>query len=151
MSFLRSRRPIVRILRWLLLLLVLAFLAIQLRRPIRANPPVAGDVAAPPGVAAVLRKACYDCHSNETRWPWYSEVAPISWWLADHVDHGRSHLNFSEWTRLEPGKRRDKLEEIDEEVGEGAMPLSSYKIMHSSARLTEEERNRIRSWARAER
>ena len=90
-----------KLLRWLAVSAAVLFFGIQLVRPERANPPVAaGDrieshVNVPPEVKAVLTRACADCHSNETRWPWYSEVAPASWFVADHVREGRDSLNFS--------------------------------------------------------
>ena len=77
----------------------------------RENPPVTGDIGAPSEVDAILRTSCYDCHSNETVWPWYSYLAPASWLVAEDVEHGREHLNFSEWTSYESGKRIHKLEE----------------------------------------
>src|ERR1700690_2763813 len=82
---------------------------LQFIKPAGKNPPVttghdlfAGSDAPPPPVAALLRAACYDCHSNETKWPWYASVAPVSWWLENHVADGREHLNFSEWPRDNP-------------------------------------------------
>ena len=80
------------------------------------NPPIQQDVAAPPAVAAVLRRACYDCHSNETVWPWYSQVAPISWLLERDVREGREELNFSVWNMYEARKRAKKLQETAERL-----------------------------------
>src|SRR5687767_12229671 len=85
--------------------LAVLVLAIQFVRPARTNPatdPAAtlhAQTAVPPDVAAILERSCRDCHSNGTRWPWYSNVAPVSWWVIDHVNHGRSHFNFSEWAK----------------------------------------------------
>jgi len=104
-----------------------------------------------PEVAAVLKRGCGDCHSNETIWPWYSEVAPISWFVIDHVNHGRRHLNFSDWTRYDRQEADEQLGDIARTVRAGAMPLSSYTLLHPEARLTQGERNVIIDWAQAER
>lgn len=128
----------------------LALLAlVQLVRPELSNPPVTGDVAAPPEVAAVLRKACYDCHSNETVWPWYAHVSPVSWLVAHDVEDGRKHLNFSAWQGYEEGRRLKKLEEVAEEVAEGEMPMALYVPLHPEARLTEAEKKLLVDWAKA--
>ena len=120
---------------------LLAFipLAIQLIRPPRTNPAsdpsaaLASHVEVPAGVAAILDRSCRDCHSNETRWPWYSNVAPVSWWVIDHVNHGRSHFNFSEWARYNREEQRDLLEQSCELSRKRAMPLPSYLRMHDAA------------------
>ncbi|HEY0882144.1 MAG TPA: heme-binding domain-containing protein [Archangium sp.] len=134
------------------LLAVLAvFLLMQVARPEQTNPPVTGDVGAPPEVAAILKKACYDCHSNETKWPWYSQVAPVSWLVANHVKDGRKHLNFSEWQGYEDGRKLKKLEETAEEVGEGEMPIPGYSALHAEAKLTDAEKKAIVEWAKSAR
>jgi hypothetical protein len=102
-------------------------------------------------VVAILQRGCGDCHSNETVWPWYSEVAPISWFVIDHVNHGRRHLNFSDWTRYDRQEADELLGDIARTVRAGEMPLNSYTLLHPEARLTHEERNVIIDWARAER
>lgn len=126
----------------IILLAVLQLVPVDL-----SNPPVEQDVGAPAPVAEVLRRACYDCHSNQTRWPWYSRVAPVSWWIKHHVDEGREHLNFSEWNRLSTEDRSEALEETWEEVEEGKMPLSSYLPMHPDARLTPQDLQLLKDWA----
>jgi hypothetical protein len=113
----------------------------------RGNPPVESDIGAPPAVQALLRRACYDCHSYETVWPWYAHVAPISWLLAHDVSEGRDGLNFSAWTRYDPAKRAKKLREVAEEVAEGEMPLWYYVLVHPEARLDDGEREQLRAWA----
>jgi hypothetical protein len=105
------------------------------------------DVPAP--VAAIFDRACRDCHSNQTRWPWYSHVAPVSWWLVDHVNHGRSHLNLSDWSRVKPDDRRELFDTICEEVTAGAMPLPSYLWMHGNARLWPHDVRTLCDWTRA--
>ena len=113
----------------------------------RTNPPVRHDVGAPPAVAALLRGACYDCHSHETRWPWYSRVAPVSWLVAGHVREGRRKLDFSDWPAVSLAAQDDLLREIGKEVGEGGMPLFGYGWIHPQARLTSQQRAAIVAWA----
>jgi len=127
--------------------LVLAGLALIQFVPVdRSNPPVTGEISAPDPVLEVLRGSCYDCHSNETVWPWYSRVAPVSWRIADHVREAREHLNFSEWQGLPQEDRDHALEEIWEEVEKGAMPLSDYLRMHPESVLTDPQRETLRRW-----
>ena len=98
-------------------------------------------------VTAILKKACYDCHSIKTVYPWYAGVAPVSWWIVHHVNEGREHLDFSTWSDYDAKKRDHKLEELAEEVEEGAMPLNPYVWMHGEAKLTEQERTLLVDWA----
>ena len=102
----------------------------------------------PSGVAMVLKKACYDCHSNRTSYPWYSRVQPVAQYLDGHVRDGKSELNLDEFMTYSLRKRQHKLVSIREQVEEGQMPLSSYTWMHPEARLTPEERRLIAEWAR---
>jgi hypothetical protein len=128
---------------------VVAFLAIQLVPVDRSNPPVTGPIAdVPPAVAASLRRACWDCHSNETIWPWYSRIAPVSWLVAHDVDHGREHLNFSTWTDLPPKKQAKAYEEIVEVLEDDEMPLWLYDVAHPDVRLDAASRQAIIHWAR---
>ena len=142
----------------LALLALTAFLAIQLvPAPAADNPPSDPNRAfhtvmqPPPDVHAILRRACYDCHSNETKWPWYAYVAPVSWPVRDHVLKGRKHLNFSEW--LKPGEKQftswSDLEEIAQSVADQSMPLPGYDLMHPEAKLTPAERETVSRWADA--
>lgn len=106
----------------------------------------------PQDVSHILDVACYDCHSNKTRYPWYSEVQPVAWWLANHVKEGKSHLNFSEFTKRKISVQNHKLEEIIELVEEKEMPLPSYTWLglHKEARLTDDQRKLIIDWAGAQ-
>jgi hypothetical protein len=106
--------------------------------------------APPTEVEAVLRKACYDCHSHETAWPWYSYVAPVSWWVVDHVEHGRGHLNFSDWPALDFQEQQHLFEEIAEMLEEDEMPLTSYRLLHGDARLSADEIQLLMSWAESQ-
>ncbi|MBL7473152.1 heme-binding domain-containing protein [Robertkochia sediminum] len=101
----------------------------------------------PMEVAVVLKQACYDCHSNNTNYPWYAEVAPISYWIADHVEEGKEHLNFSAWTQYSAKKKAHKMEELIEEVEEHEMPLDSYTWMHKDAKLDEAQIEALNTWA----
>jgi hypothetical protein len=128
-------------------------LAIQVARPARTNPPtdparaVGAHVAIPPAVQTTLRRACYDCHSNETRWPWYSSVAPVSWFVIGHVNDGRRRLNFSEWDAHDRRTPTPPFGRICQEVSGGGMPLSSYLLLHDDARLTPADVSQLCAWA----
>ena len=137
-----------RVLLFGALVLLLAAAAIQMVPVDRTNPPVVSDVDAPAEVKEVLRRACYDCHSNQTDWPWYSHVAPLSWFVADHVRVGRKDLNFSEWPAFDRELQELAKADIREQVAGGTMPLTSYTWLHPEARLTDAEREVIVAWTR---
>lgn len=101
----------------------------------------------PQNVEAILKKACYDCHSNNTYYPWYNNVQPISWWINDHVKSGKKHLNFSEFASYKIKRKYKKLKETVEEINEGEMPMSSYTLMHKEAKLTDDEKLLVTNWA----
>lgn len=127
----------------------LAVLAlIQIVRPPRGNPPVTTDMPAPPDVKQVLRRACYDCHSNETTWPWYSHVAPVSWLVSYDVQAGRKALNFSDWGTLSASEQAKQRGEIAESIGEGEMPPWYYLPMHREARLSAADVSLLDAWTR---
>jgi hypothetical protein len=113
----------------------------------RDNPPVESDIPTSPQVKAILRRACYDCHSNETVWPWYSRIAPVSWLIANDVREGRGELNFSTWNRYSTQQQVKKLRESWEKVAEGEMPPWFYLAVHRDVRLSAEDRARLRQWA----
>lgn len=125
--------------------LIAIILGIQLIPVDRSNPPVVADLEAPVEVKLILKRSCYDCHSNEVNWPWYSYVAPISWLVAYDVEEGREELNFSEWQKYanDPAMK----EEIMEEVAEGEMPLSIYLTTHRNAAVSASELATLRQWA----
>ncbi len=124
------------------------FVLIQLIPMSRNNPPVTQDVAAPSQVESILRRGCYDCHSNQTRWPWYSRVAPVSWLVVRDVNRGRKHLNFSTWDKYadDPETVIRKLKNIEKFSHNGAMPLWYYLPEHDEARLSEVDRQVIARW-----
>jgi hypothetical protein len=142
--------------RWLMFALILLFGAIQLIRPERTNPPVDQNLVVqehlqiPTEIGAILRRSCYDCHSNETVWPWYSAVAPASWLVADDVAEGRKRMNFSEWGSYKMGKVLSVLEGICEETSEGGMPLKQYVLLHPSTGLSELEVKALCDWSEQE-
>ena len=141
--------------KWSAIGLLVLFLGAQFVRPAKTNPvsdetmAIQFHVEMNQEVSAILSRACYDCHSNKTEWPWYSKVAPMSWLVISHVNDGRRHLNFSEWETYDRSEAVKNMQEIDEEVGIKAMPLSSYTLLHPEARLTDQERKLISNWARA--
>jgi hypothetical protein len=113
----------------------------------RTNPLGGTELAAPRQVQNVLRLACYDCHSNETVWPWYSRVAPVSWLVARDVAEGREALNYSRWQDYGAQQRAELLEETWEEIAEGEMPPAAYLVLHPDARLDDADRAALRAWA----
>jgi hypothetical protein len=150
-------KTVLRVLKWVGVAMVCLFIGVQFVRPARTNPSVdpsqtiQAHVQMPSEVAAVIDRSCQDCHSNATRWPWYSNVAPFSWLLVDHVNEGRQHLNLSEWGRLDTRRASKKFEEICEEVEDGAMPIESYTWIHRSAKLSAADVKTLCDWANAER
>ena len=127
--------------------LIAIALLIQLVPVEHSNPPEMAPLQVPDETAQILNRACYDCHSNKTKWPWYSRVAPVSWWVTHHVDEGREHLNFSNWGLSSPKDQAEYAEEIVEEVEEGKMPMSSYVVGHPEAALSETDIATLRAWA----
>lgn len=126
--------------------LFLVLVAIQLVPIDRTNPPVESEVPAPPEVRAILRRSCYDCHSNETVWPWYSRVAPISWLVASDVHEGRGEMNFSTWDRRGKDDQAKLLHECWEQIEQGDMPPAIYLQAHPLARFSDSDRLKMRNW-----
>jgi hypothetical protein len=136
-----------RILRWSAVGLCAGFIVIQFVPVNRTNPPVQGDFRGSAEVVSILRRACYDCHSNETTWPWYSRIAPVSWVIARDVHEGRAALNFSTWNQLSPEKQAEAVNESWEEVADGKMPTWYYVALHPEARLSTNDRSVLRTWS----
>jgi uncharacterized membrane protein len=139
------------------ILLTIPLLAIALQfvpAPAKTNPPVDPTrsfdtvMKPPPEVRDILRRACYDCHSDETKWPWYADVAPVSWPVRKHVVDGRRHLNFSQWLKAGETKYTtwSDFEEIGISVLDKSMPIPGYDLMHPEAKLTQAERELIAKW-----
>ncbi|HSY43769.1 MAG TPA: heme-binding domain-containing protein [Candidatus Acidoferrum sp.] len=137
-------------LKWILAAFVILFALLQLANPAHTNPPVKTDFLAtlnpPPKIAGMFRAACYDCHSNETRWPWYSHIMPMSWQIVQDVNDGRDNLNLSEWPTDNPKRAWKKMENMSEEIDGGDMPLKKYTLIHADARLTAEQRSDLTGW-----
>ena len=139
--------------RKILLFLLVALIIIQFIHPKRnkAEGPQAnymGNVhTIPADVKILLAKACNDCHSNNTVYPWYSKLQPVDWWLNKHIQNGKKHLNFDEYTNRSLRYQYHKMEETIEMVKEGEMPLNSYTWIHKDAILTDEEKSKLTTWA----
>ncbi len=131
---------------------VVAF-GIQFIRPARTNPPsdpaqaIEAHVAIPPDARAILQRSCGDCHSNQTRWPWYSNVAPMSWFVINHVDDGRRALNLSDWNAHRTRSTTPPFDRVCRDVQNGDMPLWSYLLIHHDARLSASDVDTLCAWA----
>ena len=134
------------------LLLLLVFIVIQFFRPAKniSSGISANDVTTkytiPEDVQTALKTACYDCHSNNTKYPWYNNIQPVAWWLADHVNEGKRELNFSEFASYKIGRQYRKLDEVNKQIKEGEMPLSSYTLIHKDAILSDQQKLSIANW-----
>ncbi len=135
--------------------LLLAFVVIQFFRPAKnkaegiSNKDISKIYAMPADVNTILKTSCNNCHSNNTIYPWYAEVQPVAWWLNSHIVDGKKHLNFSEFAGYSLRKQYHKLEEIDEMVKKGEMPLDSYLWIHKYAKLSDEQKLTIANWVTA--
>ena len=143
-----------KILKKILIGLLVVFIAIQFYRP-EKNISKENDIAAfmqetnpPEEVRTILKTTCFDCHSNNTDYPWYDNIAPVSFWLADHIEEGKSELNFSEWATYSDKKKDHKLEELYEETEKRSMPLKEYTWTHEEARLTQAQIDAVVKWAK---
>ena len=142
-----------KIIKKIALVLLLVLIAMQFYRPAKnlSQGNHTSDFIAETNpsteVQVILENACYDCHSNNTKYPWYNNVAPLSYWLSDHVEEGKSELNFSAWGSYSNKKKSHKLEEVAEVLEEGEMPLKSYTLMHSEAELTVAQKDAVIVWA----
>ena len=136
-------------LKWIVAGLAVIFLGLQLTNPARTNPAVVRDISAntavPTDVAASLHAACYDCHSYETKWPWYAHIAPASWLVVNDVDNGRDNFDFSKWPddSMQIAKRLDHIHDM---IDSREMPPQKYTLLHPEARLTEDQRKAIMDW-----
>jgi hypothetical protein len=146
-----------KITKWLAIIVACLFILLQLKRPARTNPvsessqSIEAHVQMTPQVKEILDRSCRDCHSNNTKWPWYTNVAPVSWFIVDDVNQGRERLNLSEWGRMDRDRQDKKLRQICDEVEDSAMPLPSYLRMHPNAKLSEQDKKTLCDWTAAER
>jgi hypothetical protein len=131
----------------LAVLIIIQFFGIDKENPAIDTSKEFMLLAAPPAdVAEMIKTACYDCHSHESQYPWYTSVAPISWWISHHIEEGRAELNFSTWGEYPAEKAAHKAEEAAEEIEEKHMPIKPYLITHGDARLTAAQRERLSTW-----
>ena len=138
--------------RKILLGLLLVFIVIQFIRPIKNSggeilaTDITRTIEVPDNVLNVFKKSCYDCHSNDTRYPWYVNIQPMGWIMANHVKDGKLNLNFSEFGTYSKRKQANKLRAISKSINDSSMPISSYTIMHTDAKLSEENKKMISDW-----
>lgn len=142
--------------RYILITLLVILVIIQFIRPAKNlsednTHDITTKYSVPENVMTTLKPACYDCHSNHTDYPWYWHIQPVAFFLSGHVDEGKRHLNFSEFTSGAIWRQYRQLDEIAEQVKEGEMPLSSYTLIHKDARLTDAQKRAIENWAEATR
>jgi len=140
-------------LKKVLLVILIVFIGIQLIQPARNNSgqelstDISKTISIPSNVGALLKTACYDCHSNNTNYPWYAKIQPGGWWLASHIQNGKKELNFSEFGAYSSRRQQSKLKSISSQLEDGEMPLASYAFLHKNARLTKEQKELIIDWA----
>ena len=133
--------------------LLVALVIIQFFKPARnissekSTNDITNKYTVPASVQEILKTSCNDCHSNNTVYPWYANIQPVAWWLADHVNEGKRKIDFSEFSTYPPKKAHHKLEEVIEMVKEGEMPLQSYTIIHQNAKLSEPQKLELANWA----
>lgn len=138
--------------KYILPALGLILVLIQFIRIDKTNPPIdptldfISTLNPPAEISSKIKAACYDCHSHETAYPWYTNVAPVSWWVKGHINEGRKHLNFSIWAQYEKGKQEHKLEECVEMVEKKWMPLGAYTWLHSEAKMTDADRENMMAY-----
>src|SRR6187401_3549595 len=136
--------------RSVLIVMLVVFIGSQFVRPVRDNPPTPAGSSlvgkATPEVAAIIDRACRDCHTNDTRWPWYTSVTPTNWFVANHVHHGRDHLNFSLWASYDEDERDKYLGNMCNLVQRRRMPMPSYLLIHRDATLSDAEIKTLCTW-----
>jgi|SRR5689334_14531043 len=139
--------------RRILLIIIIILIAIQFIRPAKnqSNDVLTSDIShvytVPQNVSVILKKACNDCHTNNTVYPWYAQIQPVGWWLNHHIEEGKDELNFNEFGAYAVPRQYHKLEEVVEQVKEGEMPIWSYTLIHTNAKLTDEEKQTLINWA----
>lgn len=139
--------------RKILLIIIVILIGIQFIRPAKnqSADALTSDIShvysVPQNVSVILKKACNDCHTNNTVYPWYAEVQPVAWWLNHHIEEGKNELNFNEFAAYAIPRQYHKLEEVIEQVKEGEMPIWSYTLIHTDAKLTDVEKQTLIHWA----
>jgi hypothetical protein len=148
---------VLKLLKWLVIVVACLFVLVQFKRPARTNPSIdqsqtiEAQTQMTPQVAAILDRSCRDCHSNRTVWPWYTNISPVSWFTTDHVNEGRKDMNLSEWGKLPKDRQAKKLQQMCDLVQDGVMPLSTYTPLHAGSKPGPYEVKTICAWTEAER
>lgn len=137
-----------------LLGIIVVFILIQMIRPNKNDSrnninDISTVISVPEDVKLILKASCNDCHSNFTKYPWYNEIAPVSWYLARHVNKGKEHLNFSEWAVYNKNQKEHILKDLKEVLKSHKMPLSSYLLLHDEAKMTQEEYKIVLNWVKS--
>lgn len=132
-------------------IVAVASVSSSIRPAVKPGAPLLADAQIPPGVRSAIERACLDCHSEATRYPWYAYIAPVSWLIDSDVKSGREHLNLSKWSEYPIARRERCLSEIANQVQDGGMPLPIYVLMHPSARLSKADTRAIFEWTQVER
>lgn len=143
-----------KIIKKILLFLLVVFVIAQFFGPEKNDGEISSieafltETNPPENVKIILKETCYDCHSNKTRYPWYFNITPVNYWMADHIRHGKGELNFSKWAEYSLKRKEHKMEEVWEEVEKKKMPLESYTWTHSDAELSQEEIEALVNWGK---
>lgn len=143
-----------KIVKKILLILLVLFVIAQFFGPeknqgdLASVQPFLDETNPPETVKAILNESCYDCHSDVTRYPWYNKITPVNYWLAEHVNDGKKHFNFSNWVGNSTKRKDNKMEELIEMVEEKEMPLESYIVVHQEAKLSDDQIKAIVDWAK---
>ena len=144
-----------KIVKRILLLLLVVFVVAQFFGPEKNEgkasslEPFIAETNPPENVKQILKESCFDCHSNTTRYPWYFNITPVNYWMAEHVEHGKKEVNFSSWSEYSLKRKEHKMEEVWEEVQKKKMPLESYTWTHGDANLTDVQIESVVAWAKA--
>lgn len=139
----------------IIIVITAVLVVIQIFRPVKnmsiqsSGNAFEEHYAVPTNIRRVLKTSCYDCHSNNSIYPWYSNIQPVSWWLKDHIDDGKKHLNFDDFNNYGSEKKNDALSEIIETIEKAEMPLASYTFIHSDAKLSVDQQREIIKWAKS--
>ncbi len=148
------KNPVKSILKKVLIVLIVALALLQLYRPAKnistevSVNAIGQHYNVPEPVDKLLRTSCYDCHSNNTVYPWYGNVQPVALWLDDHIRDGKKHLNFDEFNTYSAERKQKKFKEIAEEIEEGEMPMTSYTLIHKNAKLSPADKKLLVDWAK---
>ncbi|WP_235830401.1 heme-binding domain-containing protein [Paenimyroides tangerinum] len=131
----------------MLVLVIIQFFGIEKNNnPIASKNAIEEHYSVPPKIQQLLKTSCYDCHSNNTTYPWYSNVQPVKWWLDDHIRDGKKHLNFDEFNTYTIKKKLHKLDEVVETINKDEMPLTSYTLIHDNAKLSATDKKEVEAW-----